>query len=109
MISTRPSDPVMVQYTGTLIADAEARSQVLPTGHTVPALCLFVELDIPTANIMHVEQPFAEGEFVACHAAARRLKKHTQVTVQAPLRGTRIVARNAAHIHVINPTEQTTP
>ncbi len=96
-----------IEYTGTLIHPAEARTS-LPDhlGKTVPVLCMDVELDNATHNVLHVEQPFAPEQFKQCQAAARGLKEGTRVTVQAPLMGMRLVARNATHVHVITPTQQ---
>ncbi|OGB26217.1 MAG: hypothetical protein A3I66_00765 [Burkholderiales bacterium RIFCSPLOWO2_02_FULL_57_36] len=95
------------EYTGTLLHAAETRTGVLDRdGHTVPVLCLDLELDNAMHTPLHVEQPFPIGHFAQAQAAAHRLKKGTRVTVQAPLVGMRLVARNATHIHVI---PETTP
>lgn len=104
--SAQPSlspDWPQAEYTGTLIHPAEARTGLLDKeGQSVPVLCMDIELDSITHNLMRVEQPFPAGEFNQCQAAARRLKEGTRVTVQAPLVGLRLVARNATHVHVIN-------
>lgn len=100
-------DP-LAEYSGTLTHQAEARMKVLDSeGHSVPVLCLDIELDNSLHTPMHVEQPFASGSIEQARAAAHRLKKGMRVTVQAPLVGLRLVAANAAHIHVIHePQEQ---
>ena len=96
------ADWPQAEYTGTLIHPAEARTGMLDTlGQAVPVLCLDVELDNPTHNLLHVEQPFPSGNFSQCEAAARRLKEGARVTVTAPLVGLRLVARNATHVHLI--------
>jgi hypothetical protein len=94
------------EYTGTLLRAAEARTAILDgDGSTVPVLCMEVELDNAMHTHLQVEQPFPAGQFSQCQAAAHRLKRHMRVTVQAPLVGMRLVARNATHIHV-HPQEQ---
>ena len=98
------------EYTGTLIHRAEARTFILDNdGHSVPVLCMDVELDNALHNVLHVEQPFPVGHFSQCQAAAHRLKKDMRVTVRAPLVGMRLVARNASHIHVITDPEEAQP
>lgn len=88
------------EYTGTLLHRAEARTAVLDAeGHSVPVLCLDLELDNQLHTHMHVEQPFPQGHHSQAQAAARRLTKGTRVTVQAPLVGLRLVANNTTHIH----------
>lgn len=99
--SEHANSPVLA-YTGTLIHQAEARTKVLDSDcHSVPVLCMDIELDNSMHTAMHVEQPFPAEHFKQCEAAARRLKTGTRVTVEAPLMDTRLVARNATHIHVI--------
>ena len=89
------------EYTGTLLHAAEARTTVLDIeGHAVPTLCLEVELDNAICTHLVVEKIFPTGHFTQCQAAAHRLKKGTRVTVQAPLVGMRLIARNASHIHI---------
>lgn len=102
-----PADWPQAEYTGTLIHPAEARTG-LPNslGQPVPMLCLDMELDNATHNMLHVEQPFPAGHFKQCQAAAYRLKEGMRVTVQAPLVGMRLVARNASHIHVIGQAQE---
>jgi len=94
------------EYTGTLLHAAEARTTVLDIeGTAVPTLCMEVELDNAICTHLLVEQFFPTGHFSQCQAASKRLKKGARVTVQAPLVGMRLVARNATHIH-IHPQEQ---
>lgn len=94
-----------VEYTGTLIHPAEARTgRPDPLSQSVPVLCLDIELDSATRNLLHVEQPFPAGQHKQCEAAAHRLKKGSRVTVTTPLVGMRLVASNASHIHIINQT-----
>lgn len=96
-----PSTPQAV-YTGTLLHQAESRTNAPDgDGHTVPVLCMDIELDSTFHNTLHVEQPFPEVHFTQCQAAAYRLKKGMRITVQAPLDGIRLVARNATHIHIV--------
>lgn len=92
--------PVM-EYTGTLLHQAEARTKVLDgQGHTVPVLCMDIELDNALHTPMHVEQPFPAASHEQARAAAHRFKRGMRVTVQAPLVSVRLGA-TASHIHVI--------
>lgn len=94
------TDWPQAEYTGTLLHRAEARhTQPHGDSHSVPVLCMDIELETHFRTTLHVEQPFPEGNFTQCEAAAHRLKKGMRVTVQAPLVGMRLVARNATHIH----------
>ena len=98
---------LVAEYTGTLTHRAEARMRVLDNQDlAVPVLCLDIELDNALHTPMHVEQPFPAASFEQARAAAHRLTKGMRVTVQAPLIGIRLVAGNAAHIHVITPQEE---
>lgn len=95
------------EYTGVLLHQAEARTTVLDgDGHTVPVVCLDIELDNAMHTHLHVEQPFPVTQGAQAHAAARKLKKGMRVTVQAPLVGMRLVARNATHIHMHHEEEK---
>lgn len=99
----------LAEYTGTLTHQAEARMRAPDAaGHQMPVLCLDIELDNAAHTPMHIEQPFDHGSIEQARAAAHRLKKGTRITVQAPLGGLRLIAANAAHIHVINPKEEAT-
>lgn len=101
-----PAQP-LAEYSGTLTHQAEARTKVLDgEGHSVPVLCMDIELDNALRTHMHVEQPFPADAAKQAHAAAHRLKKGMRVTVQAPLVGIRLVAGNATHIHVIPEPKQ---
>ena len=95
------SSPQLLQWSGTLIHAAQARTAVLDGEHTVPVLCMDIELDNPLRNIMHVEQPFPADQFKQAESAARRLKKGMHVTVDAPPLDLRFTARNVTHIHII--------
>ena len=99
--------PSLLKYIGTLTHHAQARTSVLDgDGHSVPVLCLDVALDTaPPDTLLHVEQPFPEGHFEQCQAAAHRLKKGMHVSVQAPASGMHLSTRHATHIHVITTTE----
>lgn len=100
----------LAEYTGTLLHPAEARTAVLDhDGHSVPVLCLDIELDNMLRTHLHVEQPFPSGHFTQAKHAAHRLKKGMRVTVQAPLTDVRLVAANTAHIHVLPLTTSTQP
>ncbi len=100
--------PANLEYSGLLLHNAEARTVQLDyEGHCVPALCMDLELDNAVHTHMHVQQLFPIGHERQCSAAAHRFKKGMHVTVQAPLVDMRLVARNASHIHVINPKEET--
>lgn len=94
------------RFTGTLIEHAEVRHKMIDAeGHTVPVLCLEVELDGALHNRLHAEQPFLPGQHVAAEYAARRYRKGTRISVDAPVVGLRMVATNATHIHVHQPED----
>ena len=98
-----PAEWPQVEYTGTLLHTAQARTAMLDgEGHCIPVLCLEVELDNAFHTTLHVEQPFLKGDFKQCQAAAHHFKKGMRVTVHAPLVGMRLVARNATHIHIVH-------
>jgi hypothetical protein len=98
------SAPTLAEYTGTLLHPAQARAAIIDhDGHTVPALCLDIELDNALRTHMHLEQPFPPGQFDQAKAAAHRLQQGMRVTVQTPLQGLRIVASGTAHIHTHKP------
>lgn len=98
----------LMEYSGTLTHHAEARTKV-HDNVTVPVLCMDIELDNTLHTPMHVEQLFPAASFEQAKAAAHRLKKGMRVTVQAPIVGLRLVAGNAAHIHVVNETQEESP
>ena len=100
----------VAEYTGTLLHGAQARTALLDAeGHSVPVLCLDLELDNALHTHMHVEQPFPAGHHTQAAAAARRLTKGTRVTVQAPLVGLRLVASNTTHIHTHHEPQESAP
>ena len=97
-----PAHPTPVlQWSGTLLHAAEARTRVLDGESSVPVLCLDIELDNALHNVMHVEQPFPANHFKEAEAAARRLKKGMHITVDVPPLDLRLTARNVSQIHVI--------
>jgi len=102
------STTTMLEWSGTLIHGAEARTLVLDRDTTVPTLCMDIELDNSLGNVMHVEQPFPADHFPQARAAAHRLKKGMHVKVQVSPFDLRLVARNASHIHVITETQEPT-
>lgn len=101
-----PANWPQAEYTGTVIHPAEVRTGLPDSlGQPVPMLCMVVELDSPTHNLLHAEMPFPAGHFKQCEAAARRYQEGMRVTLQAPLVGMRLVARNVSHIHINQPQE----
>lgn len=101
--SPLPTDWPVGEYTGTLVENAQTRIDPSTGGGFTPLLCLDMVLDNAHHTQLHVEQPFKPNDYEAVRMAARRLKKGMRVTVEAPLVGLRLVARNATHIHVIKP------
>lgn len=99
--SPLPTDWPQGEYTGTLVENAIARISPCAAGGFVPVLCLELVLDNQYGTRLHVEQPFPTNEYEAARMAARRLKKGLRVTVEAPLVGLRLVARNATHVHLL--------
>lgn len=90
-----------LQWSGTLIQGAEARMRILDGhDHSVPVLCMDIELDNALRNVMHVEQPFQADQHKQAEAAARRLKKGMHITVDVQPLDLRFTARNVSHIHV---------
>jgi hypothetical protein len=101
------SDQDESHHTGVLLHGAQARTKILEsTGHTVPVVCMDLELDNLYRTHFHVEQPFPVGHFNQAQAAAHRLKRGMRVTVQAPLVGVSLTATNVSHIHVIHDPQQ---
>jgi hypothetical protein len=103
--SAHHAEPLL-EYSGTLVHAAQARMRVLDGELAVPVLCMDIALDNALRNLMHVEQPFPPDAFKQAEAAAQRFKKGTRVTVQAPALDMRLLARNAAHIHIVKPHEE---
>ncbi len=98
------------QYTGTLIAPAQCRMRAVDTdGHMAPVLVLDLELDTALRTRMRVEQPFPADAHAACEAAAKRHRVGSQVSIQAPLAGLRLVATQTRHVHVLAASSSTTP
>lgn len=98
----------MAEYTGTLLHTAEARTKVLDAeGHTVPVICLDIELDNALHTHMHVEQFFPQGQHAQATAAAHRFLKGQRITFSVPLVSVALKGI-AAHIHTHHePKEQT--
>lgn len=99
--SPLPADWPSSEYTGTLAENAQARIGTSTEGGFVPMLCLELVLDNQYATRLHVEQPFPINQYEAARMAASRLKKGMRVTVEAPLVGLRLMARNATHVHLV--------
>lgn len=90
------------EYTGTLLHRAEVRTAVLDgEGHSVPVLCMDVELNNDFHTRTHFEQPYPVGHYAQAEAAAHRLKKGALVTIQAPLVDVHISAHNATLIAAV--------
>ena len=105
-MSAEPS--LLTQWTGVLIADAQARTRPIDElGHMLPVLVMDVRLDNPTHNHLRVEQPFPLADIHQCQAAARRYRKGQRVTVQAPIAHVHIKAEHTAHIHIHTKEEET--
>ena len=94
-----PSARATLAYTGTLLHAAQARTTVIDhDGHTVPVLCMDIELDNAEHTHMHVEQAYPRDHYTQCEAAARRYKRGDRVEVGAPLTAQALVVRYASHI-----------
>ena len=90
-----------LEFTGTLIAPAQARTAILDgEGHSVPVLCIDIELDNQERTRMHIEQAFGSGNRAQCEAAARRYKTGQRVTLQTANTSITLTARYASHIHL---------
>ena len=92
---------LMLEYGGTLVHHAEARTRVLDgQDHAVPVLCMDIELDNSLRNRMHIEQPFPPNQFTQAAAAAKRLKKGMHIVVHAPPVDMELIARNVSHVAI---------
>lgn len=90
-----------LEWEGVLLEHASARTKMIDSiGHHVPVLCFICELESATRAHCQVEQPFPAGHEKQCEAAARRLRKGSRVTFQAPSVGIRLLVGNATHVHL---------
>ncbi|MBN9411365.1 MAG: hypothetical protein J0H69_19645 [Burkholderiales bacterium] len=97
----------LVEFTGVLMEPAKAVSRAADRlGHFEPVLCLVLELEDEHRTRMVVQQPFPPHAFAQAEAAARRHKPGERVRVEVPLGGLRLMAPNAAHIHVLKPQQE---
>lgn len=97
--SAHPQVTEHALYTGTLLHNAQARTALLDSeGHSVPVVCLDVELDNALHTRMHVERPYPVGQHAQALAAAHGLKRGMRVRVQAPLIDLRLVLNNTVAI-----------
>lgn len=93
-----------MEMTGVLVANAHTAVRILDgEGHSVPVLVMDIELDSLAHNRAHLEQPFPMGQQAQCEAAARRYRRGTRITWQAPILDARLVVPNVSHIFVHNP------
>lgn len=107
MQTTAHHTPKLLEYSGTLIHAAEARTRLLDGDiHSVPIVCMDIELDNALRSAMHIEQPFPADHHKQSTAAAHRLKKGMHITVQVRPLDVQLVARNASHIHVITEPQE---
>lgn len=100
---------LLAEFTGTLIADAQARCKAVDAqGHMVAMIVMDVRLDNAARhNHLRVEKPLHGLSMAVAETAARRYTKGTRVTVQAPVAWLHIKAENTKHIHVLQPKETT--
>ena len=91
----------MLQFIGTLIAPAQARTTILDAeGHTLPVLCMDIEVDNSECSRLHVEQLFPSGKHRECEAAAHRYKTGQRITIETQHTSISLVARYVSHIHL---------
>lgn len=91
---------MLLEYSGTLLQQAEARTDMLDgEGHAVPVLCLDLALDNALHTPLRVKQYFPAGAHAQAHAAAHHYKAGQRITVQVPLLSLRM-GGIAAHIHL---------
>lgn len=96
-----------LQLTGVLIEHAHTATRLLDgEGHAVPVLVMDVELESAVRGRAHLEQPFPLGQQAQCEAAAKRYRRGTRITWQAPLLDVRLVVPNVTHVHVHHPEDQ---
>lgn len=94
-------DVTSLQYTGTLLRDAQVRNVVVNDGHTVPVLCLDVELDNALRTHLHVQQTYPAGCHDLCQAAAKNHRERSRVCITAPLDHVAITAKHVTHIQAL--------
>lgn len=91
-----------LQYTGTLLRNAQVRTSVQPSdGHTVPVLCLDLQIDNALQTHLHVEQVYPAGCHDLCHTAAKRHKEGLRVCVTVPLEHIHLTAKHVTHIEAL--------
>lgn len=94
------------QFTGTLVAKAEARIRTCDAeGHVVPVLCMSIQLDNAFNTLMQIEQPFPASAFDQAKAAAAKHKKGERITVSVAVHDIVMSTRSALHVNVHKPQE----
>ena len=94
------------QFTGTLVAKAEARTRHCDAeGHVVPVLCMSIQLENTLKTLMRIEQPFPSGCFEQAKAAAAKHTQGERITVSVAVHDIVLSTRSALHVNVHKPQE----
>ena len=97
----------LMEYTGTLLRDAEVRARVIDhDGHAVPVLCVELEINNPARTHLHAEQRFDAAHHTQASLAAKRLIKGARITLQGQLADMRLFSGNTTHIHLHKPSSE---
>jgi hypothetical protein len=100
----------LLEYTGTLTKPAEVRSRIIDTaGHTVPVVCVELEMDNPERTRIHAEQRFDAGQHIQAEHAAKRYTKGERITLHCPIADMSLFAGNTTHIHIHPHTDPSCP
>ncbi len=99
-----------IQFTGTLLRDAEVRSRPAIDGlHAVPVVCMEIDPGLG-GRTLRAEQPFTDATRRDAEALARRLVRGHSVTVTTPLQGrSHLVLHDVDHVVLAPAQPQATP
>lgn len=95
---------MVLEFTGTLKADAQVRSKpVGDGGHALPVLCLELEGVGPALQTVRVEQVYPEALLHQAEQRARGLRRHMRVSVTTNPFDLRLFIPHAQQIEVQAP------
>lgn len=100
--TTNPQAEAPLYITGRVIRPPEVRFQTDPqTLRAVPVLQLEVQVDESSQPVL-VRQQFPFQQVDGCHAAARRYKQGSMVSVDAAWQAVQVICQNVSHIQLID-------
>lgn len=95
-----------LRLSGTVLEHAHMAVRPIDAdGHQAHVLIMDVETDGATRGRCRLEQPFPPGQHDQCEAAARRYRRGTRITFEAPIGAAFLVVPNVSHVHVHNPKD----